>query len=116
MTKAAIYARPSAPGETLDAQMSRLRTVAEQREFSVVADYFDMALGMDRRRTFVVLIFFDPIDLYGCGIEAQAIVVYGHSAYLFKDLLEPFEAVVALRQEVRVAGGPMYLFCPKLKE
>jgi predicted site-specific integrase-resolvase len=51
MTKVAIYARPSAPGETVEAQLSKLRIVAEQRELSVVADYFDMAIGMDRRRT-----------------------------------------------------------------
>lgn len=50
MTKAAIYARPSAPGETPDAQLSKLRKVAEQRELSVVADYFDKAFGSDRKR------------------------------------------------------------------
>ena len=47
--------------------------------------------------SFVVLILFDPINPYGCRIEAQTIVVYGHSAYFFKDFLEPFQAVVALR-------------------
>lgn len=50
MTKAAIYARPSAPGGNPDAQISKLRKVAEQRELSVVADYFDNTVGLDRIR------------------------------------------------------------------
>ncbi len=51
MTKTAIYARSSAPGETPDAQFSKLRTVAEQRELTVVADYSDKAVGSDRKRS-----------------------------------------------------------------
>jgi len=50
MIKAAIYARPSAPGESCDAQLSKLRMVAEQRELSVVAHYFDMTVGLDKKR------------------------------------------------------------------
>ena len=59
MTKAAIYARPSAPGETLDAQLSKIRTVAEQRELSVVADYLDNAVGSNRKRPGLALLLRD---------------------------------------------------------
>lgn len=50
MTKAAIYARPSAPGETKEAQLSKLRALAEQRGLTVVASYSDNALGSDGKR------------------------------------------------------------------
>jgi hypothetical protein len=58
----------------------------------------------------------DSIGLYRRGIEAQTVVMNGHGADFLKDPLEPFEATVSLCEKIRVSGGSMGLFCPKLEE
>jgi hypothetical protein len=51
-----------------------------------------------------------------CDVKAQAIILNLQYADFFEDFLEPFEVVFSLREEVRISGWPMGLFCPKLEE
>jgi hypothetical protein len=51
-----------------------------------------------------------------CDVKAQAIILNLQYADFFEDFLEPFEVVFSLREEVRISGWPMGLFCPKLEK
>ena len=48
--------------------------------------------------------------------QAQAIILNLQGADFFEDFLESFEVVFSLREEVRISGWPVGLFCPKLEE
>jgi hypothetical protein len=65
---------------------------------------------------FLILLLFDPSPLHGGRFQAKSVVCYLEFVDFFEDFLEPLESVFCFRHEVRIAGWPMGLVCPKLEE